>query len=107
MVYEAQGRDVPTILSENFDPSIFANIYAEKEQRERRAREYRERAQQVVNLAMVQLPLAPFNNIPGAVIDVDMQDDDDPDWEVGSGVDSEESEGVGLDQGGAVIEEAL
>ncbi|KAF9778447.1 hypothetical protein BJ322DRAFT_1114267 [Thelephora terrestris] len=32
MVYEAQGRNAPTNLSENFDPSLFAKIYAEKEE---------------------------------------------------------------------------
>jgi hypothetical protein len=100
MVYEAQGRDVPSVLSENFDPSIFTNIYAEKEEREQRARERRERVLQVVNVTAAQLQnsQAPVNTIPDAVIDVEMQDDGGydagSDWELGSGVDSEESEGV-------------
>lgn len=93
MVYEAQGRDAPSLLSENFDPTIFANIYAEKEEQEQRARERRERIRQIMNIGTAQLQ-APVNNIPSAVIDVDMEDDEGSNWELGSGVDSEEGGGV-------------
>ena len=40
LVYKAQGRDVPTALSANFDPSCFFNIYAKKKERERYGEEY-------------------------------------------------------------------
>jgi hypothetical protein len=100
LIYEGQGRDVPGILSENFDPSIFATIYAEKEERGRRARERRERLQQVINDATSQPQnlQAPANRIPDVIIDVEMQDDGGSDWELGSGVDSEEGEGVATEE---------
>lgn len=42
---------------------------------------------------------APANNIPGAMIDVDTQDGGGgSDWELGSGVDSEEGGWGGLSQ---------
>lgn len=50
VVYEALGRDVPTTLSENFDPSIFAIIYAEKEQGG-----YLEQRERIMNTAFTYL----------------------------------------------------
>ena len=46
-----------------------------------------------MNIGTAQLQ-APVNNIPSAVIDVDMEDDKGSNWELGSGVDSEEGGGV-------------
>jgi len=68
-IYEAQGRAAPTPLSENFNTSIFANIYAEKEEREQRVREQRERTQ-LVNGVIAQTQTV--NTVPGAVFDADM-----------------------------------
>jgi hypothetical protein len=94
MVYEAQGSDVPTALSENFDPSIFAHIYADKEERERLWRERRMRTQRATNSSLPNTYTS-THNIPGAmIIDVDMEVDEGSDWELGSGVGSEDGEGA-------------
>ena len=40
LVYKAQGRDVPTVLSANFDPSRLFSIYAKKKERKQYEDEY-------------------------------------------------------------------
>ena len=93
MVYESQGRNAPSVLSENFDPSAFTTIYVAREER---ARERRERIRHVVDIAtaQLQLPRVPINDLPGGVIDVDMMDGEGSDWDLGSGVDSDDAERV-------------
>lgn len=107
MIYEAQGRNDPTTLSENFDPSIFTHIYAEKAERERLVREHRRRLQRAMSTLTEQLQNGqelPTTTLSAMinVIDVDMEDDQgdqSSNWELGSGVGSEESEQIVADEG--------
>ena len=66
MVYQAQGRELPTALSENFDPLIFTRIYDE-----------RQRHEEVVG----EFVLPNADGVMNNVIDIDIEGSD---WEFGS-----------------------
>lgn len=109
MVHEAQARlNDLTILSENFDPSIFTQIYAEKRERERLERERRQRMRRVTNAVTDQLRngQAPPNAILGFILNMEDYEDDDIDEGSDLEAGAEEDERTSV-EGEGVIADAL